>query len=395
MDHLAERFQDATREEQVQIVNIGLQCWDILQAELQKVQELDSTKLIEKWKEEGKKEGRREGEKEMRRLVREKEDRLEDLESQRISLERKLERAVSEKQKEIDELEKKWQRESEREKEVISKEAALAERAQNMKSIKEYEIQIAQLQAKEDWQRAYNDTQKELEKLRSQMETKVQSSYEIGQEGEEESEAMLRKIPEWDCEKVSKEKHKGDFRMVSRTKKTFILDSKKYKDNVQKKERDKLISDVDGDATVSGGIMISLNSNISTKENCQIETTPGKKPICYLNFVGMAIDAKIAYLSSTLKFLEQYVGTNDEREKSELLDRMREAHRRIGELKHDTENIRNKAKEVYESLKINATKIQTIMDFILQDPSVDEKEPAKAPRQKKVKNTLPSPTLSV
>ena len=109
----------------------------------------------------------------------------------------------------------------------------------------------------------------------------------------------------------------------------------------------------------------------------------------------MAIDAKIAYLSSTLKFLEQYVGTNDEREKSELLDRMREAHRRIGELKHDTENIRNKAKEVYESLKINATKIQTIMDFILQDPSVDEKEPAKAPRQKKVKNTLPSPTLSV
>ena len=128
MEHLSERFQDATREEQSQIVNIGLQCWDILHSELQKVQELDSTKLIEKWKEEGKKEGKREGEKEMRRLVREKEDRLEDLESQRLSLERKLERAVSEKQKEIEDLEKKWRRDSEREREVISKEAVLAER---------------------------------------------------------------------------------------------------------------------------------------------------------------------------------------------------------------------------------------------------------------------------
>ena len=144
--------------------------------------------------------------------------------------------------------------------------------------------------------------------------------------------------------------------------------------------------------------MVSLNSKISTKENCEIETTPGKKPICYLNLVGMTGEAKIAYIASTLKFLHQYVASHDEREKNELVDRMREAGLKIGELKQETENIRNKAREVFESLKVNVSTVQSIMDFLLQMPSAGHEEVAEKPKKARAKKNdssqMPSPASS-
>lgn len=400
MEHLPEAFQDASREEQIQIADLGIQSWSILKKEVGKVKDLDYTKLIEKFKEEGRKEGKREGEREAAKLLKEKEYGLDDLTTQVKALEKKLGRLDAEKQKELEDLAARLKKEAERDRDAITREATLAERTAGLQKIKEYEVQIAQLQAKEDWKVAYENTQKLVDQLRKELDgfTKTRTSYEIGQEGEEETEGLLFKIPEWDCERVSKEKHKGDFRMISRDKRTFILDSKKYKDNVQKKERDKIVSDVDADANISGGIMVSLNSKISTKENCEIETTPGKKPICYLNLVGMTSEAKIAYIASTLKFLHQYVASHDEREKNELVERMREAGLKIGELKKETENIRNKAKEIYESLKVNVSTVQNIMEFLLQMPSAGHEEVAEKPKKARAKKNessqMPSPASS-
>ena len=400
MEHLPEAFQDASREEQTQIAQLGIDSWVILKKEIGKVKDLDYTKLTEKFKEEGRKEGKREGEREAAKLLKEKEYGLDDLTTQVKALEKKLGRLDAEKQKELEDLTSRLKRESERDRDAIMREATIAERTAGIEKIRAYEVQIAQLQAKEDWKVAYENNQKLLEQLRKELDgfTKTRTSYEIGQEGEEETEGLLFKIPEWDCERVSKEKHKGDFRMISKDKRTFILDSKKYKDNVQKKERDKIVSDVDADANISGGIMVSLNSKISTKENCEIETTPGKKPICYLNLVGMTSEAKIAYIASTLKFLHQYVASHDEREKNELVDRMREAGLKIGELKKETENIRNKAKEVWDSLKVNVSTVQSIMDFLLQMPSTVHEEVAEKPKKTKAKKNdssqMPSPVSS-
>ena len=400
MEHLPEAFQDASREEQTQIAQLGIDSWVILKKEIGKVKDLDYTKLTEKFKEEGRKEGKREGEREAAKLLKEKEYGLDDLTTQVKALEKKLGRLDAEKQKELEDLTSRLKRESERDRDAIMREATIAERTAGIEKIRAYEVQIAQLQAKEDWKVAYENNQKLLEQLRKELDgfTKTRTSYEIGQEGEEETEGLLFKIPEWDCERVSKEKHKGDFRMISKDKRTFILDSKKYKDNVQKKERDKIVSDVDADANISGGIMVSLNSKISTKENCEIETTPGKKPICYLNLVGMTSEAKIAYIASTLKFLHQYVASHDEREKNELVDRMREAGLKIGELKKETENIRNKAKEVWDSLKVNVSTVQSIMDFLLQMPSTVHEEVAEKPKKTKAKKNdssqMPSPASS-
>lgn len=400
MEHLPEAFQDASREEQTQIAQLGIDSWVILKKEIGKVKDLDYTKLTEKFKEEGRKEGKREGEREAAKLLKEKEYGLDDLTTQVKALEKKLGRLDAEKQKELEDLTSRLKRESERDRDAIMREATIAERTAGIEKIRAYEVQIAQLQAKEDWKVAYENNQKLLEQLRKELDgfTKTRTSYEIGQEGEEETEGLLFKIPEWDCERVSKEKHKGDFRMISKDKRTFILDSKKYKDNVQKKERDKIVSDVDADANISGGIMVSLNSKISTKENCEIETTPGKKPICYLNLVGMTGEAKIAYIASTLKFLHQYVASHDEREKNELVDRMREAGLKIGELKKETENIRNKAKEVWDSLKVNVSTVQSIMDFLLQMPSTVHEEVAEKPKKTKAKKNdssqMPSPVSS-
>ena len=393
MDHLSEEFQDASREEQGQIVQLGLQCWSILKKEVGKVKDMDYTKLTEKFRDEGRKEGKREGEREAAKLLKEKEYSFDDVTSQLKALEKKIARLDAEKQKELDELTQKLKKEADRERDAIMRDATLTERTLGLQKMKDYEIQIAQLQAKEDWKSAYGDSQKQIEQLRKELEAfkKIRSSYEIGQEGEEETENMLCKIPEWDCERVSKEKDRADFRMTSKDKKSFILDSKKYVNSVPKKERDKLMSNVDEDASVLGGVLISLDSKISTKENCEIETTPGKKPVCYLNLVGMTAEAKIAYIASTLKFLHQYVASHDEREKNELLEKMQEASMKIGELKKDSENIRNKAKEVYESLKINVTKIQSIMDFILGNPVEEVAEKPKKSRKKPSVGQLPSP----
>jgi hypothetical protein len=393
MDHLPEEFQDATREEQAQIALLGVQCWAILKKEIGKVKELDYTKLTEKFKDEGRKEGKREGEREAARLLREKEYAYDDAKAQVATLEKRLERANLEKQKELEEFEKKLKKEGDRDRESIAREAALTERSSFLQQVKDYEVLIAQLTAKQDWKLAWSENQKMVTKLEEQLAnlTKIRSSYEIGQEGEDETESMLYKIPEWDCERVSKEKDRADFRMTSKDKKSFILDSKKYTNAVPKKERDKLMSNVDDDATVLGGILVSLDSKITTKENCEIETTPGKKVVCYLNLVGMTNEAKIAYIGSTLKFLHQYVASKDEREKNEMLERMMEGTSRIAELKKETENMRNKAKELYESLKINVGKIQSIMDYILNKSLQEEvATPAISPSGRKKKEVKPS-----
>ena len=385
MEHLPEEFQDASREEQAQIAHLGLQSWSILKKEIGKVKDLDYTKLVEKFKEEGRKEGKREGEREAAKLLKEKEYGIDDLTTQLKGLQKKLERLEAEKQKELADIEQRLKKDVQRENDTLIREATLAERAAGLQQVKEYEIQIAQLQAKEDWKLAYGDSQKQIDLLRKELDTfkKIRSSYEIGQEGEEETESMLCKIPEWDCERVSKEKDRADFRMTSKDKKSFILDSKKYVNSVPKKERDKLMSNVDEDASVLGGILVSLDSKIATKENCEIETTPGKKPVCYLNLAGMNGEAKIAYIASTLKFLHQYVASHDEREKNELVEKMREAGMKIDELKKETENVRNKAKEVYESLKLNVGKIQSVMDFLLGTPVVIKEEVAEKPKKSK------------
>jgi hypothetical protein len=394
MEHLPEEFQDASREEQAQIAQLGVQCWTILKKEVGKVKDLDYTKLAEKFKEEGRKEGKREGEKEVTRLLREKEYAFDDLQAQLMTLEKRLQRVDVDKQKELEEFEKRLKKENDREREAVAREAALTERSSFLQQVKEYEIQIAQLTAKQDWKLAYTENQKMITKLEEQLAafTKIRSSYEIGQEGEEETESMLCKIPEWDCERVSKEKDRADFRMTSKDKKAFILDSKKYVNAIPKKERDKLMSNVDDDATVSGGILVSLDSKITTKDNCEIETTPGKKVVCYLNLAGMTGEAKIAYIGSTLKFLHQYVASRGEREKNEMRERMQEGTSRIGELKKETENMRNKAKELYESLKLNVSKIQSIMDYILNKPSTQEEvaAPAVSPSGRKKKEPKPS-----
>lgn len=384
MESFHEEFQDASRDEQIHIVELGLQVWAIIKNQVGKVKDLDFTKLSEKFKEEGRKEGKREAEKELHHLLKEKDYILDDALAQIKAFERKAERADAEKKKELEELERRLRRDAARENETIAREAILTERSNTMEKTREYEIQIAQLQAKQDWKIAYTDSQKLVEQLKQQLDdvTKVRTSYELGQEGEEETENLLCKISEWDCERVSKEKDRADFRMTSKDKKSFILDSKKYNASVPKKERDKLMSNVDDDASVLGGILVSLDSKISTKENCEIESTPGKKPVCYLNLVGMTSDAKVAYIASTLKFLHQYVASHDEREKNELLERLRESNIKMGELKKESENIRNKAKEVYESLKLNVGKIQSIMDFLLKNPKDETIVEAEAPQKK-------------
>jgi hypothetical protein len=209
----------------------------------------------------------------------------------------------------------------------------------------------------------------------------------LGKEGEAEIHSLLSQIHEWDFDEVHQEPGKADFRVTSKEKKVFILDAKNYSRAVPKAEREKIARDVDNDTSVLGGILVSLNSKVHTKEHCEIELTPMKKPICYLILEGMSDQAKCVCIASMLRFMLQYVASNDHREKDDLVDKIQQAFLRLREIKSETENQRNKAKDLYDSLKVSVEKVEGLMDFLQDKPEKVKAQAKKARGKKKTEET--------
>lgn len=102
-----------------------------------------------------------------------------------------------------------------------------------------------------------------------------------GQDGEKADSQMLHEaFPEAVIRSVGRTGHMGDF-IIEFDGGSILWDSKNYTGAVAKRERDKIIADVDANP-VSGGIMASSFSLIQGRKNMEIELTPGGKPVIYL-----------------------------------------------------------------------------------------------------------------
>lgn len=387
MTTLQQRFALCASDAQEQILRLGFLCWDVLQEECLRRQDVDLAKLMDLQKEEGRREGKRDAHQELKELLHEKDLQIDTLTSHRSLSELRLQRAHERMEEITLEVEKKLRSEFEYEKDFTRREAALVERQSLQEKLTSLEVTLAKLQAKEDWQQAYERERQERESLFNQLQElkKQKTSYTLGKEGEAEINALLSQIPEWDFTEVHQEKGKADFRAINKDKKTFILDAKNYTKGVPKAERDKIARDADADSSVLGGLLVSLNSKVHTKEHCEIELTPKKKPICYLVLEGMSDQAKGVCISSTLRLLLQYVASQDEREKNDLVDKLQQAFLKLGEVKSDTENQRNKAKELYDSLKVSVDRVQSLLCFLQDKPEKEretDSEKKKAARKK-------------
>ena len=128
---------------------------------------------------------------------------------------------------------------------------------------------------------------------------KTRSSHMIGKIGEATvldmlENTVLTAFPYSTVKDMTTVSHAADFHLWVMTPKgkrvKMLVDSKKYKRNINSDEINKLIADVDADEEAECGIMISLDSPICTMKQFQIKNTMKHKPVIYLTFQDLSED---------------------------------------------------------------------------------------------------------
>lgn len=125
---------------------------------------------------------------------------------------------------------------------------------------------------------------------------KTKSSSAIGKAGEATVLEMLQTyilptFPFATVKDMTTVSHAADFHLwvmkASGIKTKILIDSKKYKRSINTTEIEKLYADVDADTEARGGLMVSLESPISTMAQFQIGYTPKRRPVLFLTFHGI------------------------------------------------------------------------------------------------------------
>lgn len=126
---------------------------------------------------------------------------------------------------------------------------------------------------------------------------KTKSSSAIGKAGEATVFDMLTTVivpafPFATVKDMTGVSHAADFHLsvmkASGKRAKLLIDAKKYKRSISTAEIEKLYSDVDADAEAHAGLLISLESQISTMAQFQISRTPKQRPVLFLTFHDIA-----------------------------------------------------------------------------------------------------------
>lgn len=349
MEHLPKLFLNKDNVTQKKIIELGLYCWSLLEHELDSQKDLDQGELISLWKDKGREEGKHIAENEYLQILQKKEIRIQNLELEKEQIESRMSQMFEE------------------EKQLLILKTKL-EVEKEYQKIQEEKIRLeTRLQTQDDFQAVCRTLLHENVGLKEQIQklTKTKSSAEIGTDGEDEIEILLGKSG-YEFEKHAKEKggHKADFRIKTRTSKVFLLDSKKYTTNVSKKEKDKLISDVDRDETVNGGIFVSITSGIANQSHGDIIVTKNYKPILFLSLMGMTQEAKEQTVKISIKLLEKYTSLHEEKEKTDLIEKVKTAIQTLSELVLRFKNIEKWADEIKQNAKIGITETDMLLNIL-------------------------------
>jgi hypothetical protein len=374
MDHLPKSFTSLDFQIQLKVVNAGLHVWSLIQAELERQKDLNTDDLIRLWKDAGKQEAYAEKEREFARLLKEKDAVFQDLIAEKSIAEKRLtslEMEVAGKvAAEIQRTSVALQERFDAEKQMMLREAKLAASEEYSKLKEEntaFKLGANFKEAYDFSQARYAELQKDHEALKDKLEdlTRVRSSFQLGKEGEAEIEELLKQCADFDYENVNAEADKADFRIVAKDKTVFILDSKKYKRSVPKKEIDKLISNTDKDTTVAGGILVSLQSKICRRSHCEIEFTPANKPILFLCLEDMTTDAKLHALDISFKMLMRLVESQDQVQRSELLEKMKRAIGVLNDIMKKVEGIKKSATEILDTAKVSLADMKQVKEYLM------------------------------
>ena len=110
-----------------------------------------------------------------------------------------------------------------------------------------------------------------------------ENSAKKGQEGESWLyNELIRQFPKAKIVDCHKKDHRGDFTLEDDVK--GMIESKNYKKNVPKKEIVKFKKDIESNEDFKYGILLSLKSGVTNREDFKLEFCTGK-PIIFLHFI--------------------------------------------------------------------------------------------------------------
>lgn len=196
----------------------------------------------------------------------------------------------------------------------------------------------------------------ELEKIKEATATK--SSHALGKIGEATVLEMLRShvLPRFMYSEVSNMtavKHSGDFHLKvigpSGKHVRIMIDVKKYTTTVSNVEVEKLYNDLDG-CDVDVGLLLSLDSGVSSKTPFQITKTKTGKPCMFISFEKLDDGIRKEILCWAIQVL---VGVTTIQDRSKQDTMVIEIQRFLGNLKtslEDMEECVKMAKGLYERI---------------------------------------------
>ena len=301
------------------------------------------------------------------------------------------------------------------EKETAVKQAVTAVKALNQDEVYQLKIENARLQARQEMQ---SFTQETLRLLQDEIQRKNQlleeagqlnnrSSQKIGKQGEKEVETLFSEYVHADIINMAAVGHSGDFHIHvdngAGAESIFLVDSKKYETPIPKKEREKIINDVDDDSTIAGGLLISLNSTVQNRHHFQVDSTENKKPIMYLCLKDMSYEESGRSIAAAIRILNTIATTHNQDEKENLLKKIQAVSKELSQRIQEATNIitaqtklleaqtklRDKLKKNLLGIQMEEpAKVATLDSFVItEQPSLDIIEPVqtKKPRSRKPK----------
>ena len=212
--------------------------------------------------------------------------------------------------------------------------------------------------------------QEKIEKQRKEYESKLdeyrkkveivtefkENSAKKGQEGESWLyNELIRQFPKSTIVDCHKKDHRGDFTLEDDVK--GMIESKNYKKNVPKKEIVKFKKDIESNEDFKYGILLSLKSGVTNREDFCLEFCSGK-PMVFLHFIKEN-PSKIKLAHKICKLILKNVECFDTKseEKKQLIKEktktMTARHNKmISSVKNFTKEIENQIIEQWDDLSM-------------------------------------------
>lgn len=146
--------------------------------------------------------------------------------------------------------------------------------------------------------------------------TAPRTSNTLGRQGESHVQDLLENVvckqfPHAEVRDMTKTPHAADFHLWlaghhgQRVK--ILVDAKKYRRPVSSDEVTKLYGDVDADDEAHCGLLISVDSPVSTKRQFWVGRTPRQKPVLFLTFQDLSSAAQQELICWAVHVLAEFV----------------------------------------------------------------------------------------